>query len=332
MARLLFALSLAATLLATGAIAQTPTVRLNGAGHNCSPTDDACKQNRIALVFVHGLRGSNDSWRHESSTKSWPQMISADPDLKSYDVFTVDYDSFATAASPSIMQIYKEFEILLRPLAYQDPRTHEARGYKHVVFIAHSLGGLIVERYLVGVITQGGHFALNRHRIAFLLGTPAFGSHYADFVTFLSQNEQLRILGSVDSNDFMQFLHTNFAQTVEKHEMQGCATIRVFAASEGKDTPTGIGGKIRVVDRDSAVAMSNACHEFPLDHIAIAKPETDHSDLYLGVKRLLAACAREHLTVCPPVPQSGCLHPQRGALGEKKFACGDGDWSRFGQN
>ncbi|MBI5261574.1 MAG: alpha/beta fold hydrolase [Bradyrhizobium sp.] len=282
----------------------------------CPETNIPCRTNRnLALVFVHGLTGASGTWLNSSTSKSWPKMISQDTELADYDVFRVDFDSFALASSPSISEINDEFAIIIDKLA--------SSGYRHVAFIAHSLGGLIVQRYLSDVIGLGGHTALNKFRIVFFLGTPQKGSSLANYVSFVSRNPQLRVLKSYNENDFTQFLQKNTQGISSKHDAQLCATLRFFAAYEGRTTDG-----LMIVERDSAVAISHACQEYPLNHVEISKPADESSNLYKDVKELLVACAAQHRNVCPPPRQEvGCANPNASGIRNDYPKCEFRAWS-----
>lgn len=293
-----------------------PRVRIFQENTNCAADKIPCRTGKqLALVFVHGLTGAKSTWEHQSTSKYWPDMIVRDRALQDYDVFRVDFDSFRFASSPSISQINSEFAAHIDRLADS--------GYRHVAFIAHSLGGLIVQRYLTDVISFGGHTALNKFRIVIFLGTPQKGSSLAKYVDFLTSNPQLRILRSYQENDFAQLLQEGMQGITSKHDAQMCATLRFFAAYEGKKT-----GPVTIVERDSAVALSHACQEFPLNHIDISKPTDETSDLYTGVRSLLVACASENRKVCPPPSINiGCVKPNERGVRNNPARCEFNNWS-----
>jgi triacylglycerol esterase/lipase EstA (alpha/beta hydrolase family) len=291
-----------------------PKVRLFQENTNCPEALVPCKERRLALVFVHGLKGSKETWGQEPNY--WPAMISRDVQLASYDVFRIDFDSFALADSPSISQINVEF-------ARWADKLVDA-GYQHVAFIGHSLGGLIIQRYLTQVLTGGGHAALNKFRIVFFLGTPQKGAWLADYVGFMGANPTLRILKTYEGNDFAQLLQEGMQAIVSKHDRQLCSTLRFFAAYEGKNTYG-----FRVVNKDSATNISHACQEFPLDHFDIAKPSGDNSPLYKGVASILHACAADHPRICPPTHSQGCLDPNQRAQITDRSQCEFGEWKNL---
>jgi pimeloyl-ACP methyl ester carboxylesterase len=67
--------------------------------------------------------------------------------------------------------------------------------YAKVIFICHSLGGIVARQYLLHVKNRCGHTALGRFRLVITLGTPMQGSALARLAVLASSNEQLRVLG-----------------------------------------------------------------------------------------------------------------------------------------
>src|SRR4051812_33344773 len=58
---------------------------------------------RQAIVFVHGLWGSKETWKNSSTGSSWPEMLRTDPACKLCDVFVVSYPtSLGNSAGNSV--------------------------------------------------------------------------------------------------------------------------------------------------------------------------------------------------------------------------------------
>jgi triacylglycerol esterase/lipase EstA (alpha/beta hydrolase family) len=82
----------------------------------------------------------------------------------------MDYDTLPLAKNPDIEDLVGRFDFKLRKLWDK---------YQEVDFIAHSMGGLITERYLLDAKLTFFHSGLNKIRLVILLGTPHGGSEFA---------------------------------------------------------------------------------------------------------------------------------------------------------
>ncbi|KAH7073935.1 Alpha/Beta hydrolase protein [Paraphoma chrysanthemicola] len=143
----------------------------------------------VDIIFVHGLTGNRRStWTHGSSV-FWPRDLLA-IDLPKTRIFTFGYDAdvarlFRTAGSNTIRDHGKS---LAQDLAVRRTTTNTAD--RPIIFVAHSLGGLVVEQALL--IARGSSEA---HVKAFLpataaivfMGTPHMGSSKADWATPLTK-------------------------------------------------------------------------------------------------------------------------------------------------
>src|SRR5262245_29011316 len=109
--------------------------------------------NRDAVVFVHGIYGSDDTFTNSSThfdwTKSFPRFMGD----REIDVFKLNYHTkllaWARGANPEFTELALSVLSAMKPL-----RTAE---YRSIGFIAHSLGGNVISTYVHSVKTQLGH-------------------------------------------------------------------------------------------------------------------------------------------------------------------------------
>ncbi len=92
------------------------------------------------IVFVHGLYGSHESWRAPNGAY-WPDLIRTDPRFAFSDVDVAEYPTPVSNGKMSSVQLA---EILWTRLKQDHVWEH-----REVVFIAHSLGGILVEQMLL---------------------------------------------------------------------------------------------------------------------------------------------------------------------------------------
>jgi pimeloyl-ACP methyl ester carboxylesterase len=246
--------------------------------HNSASTCTApCSA--TAIIFLHGLTGSEETWVNPASGRSFPMMLAEDAQLKDkIDVYTLRYQS-AWNSGPPVVKVTSAVADQL------DPLLKEKR-YSKVVFVAHSLGGNIASEYLVHVKQRYGHAALSRFPLVITLGTPFEGASLASLANFFSNNEQIRSLLDIHKNDFLQLLTQSREDITKKRVAHQCAPLEYAAGFE----TLRVSGGLLVVNRESATAGATRQQGFAKDHISLPKPPNQDDDVYSWVKGELATC------------------------------------------
>lgn len=252
---------------------------------------------RSAVIFIHGILGSQATWENKAKTTSWPIMLAIDPELKgSIDVYRVDYDSFLFSAGPSIVDVLKGLEEQLDAILIE-------KQYKKVFLIGHSLGGNVARAYLMHIKAAFGHRALSSFNLTFTLGTPVQGSDLANIARLASSNQQIRVLRPIKINDFGQLLNLTLNDIENKHQQVFCPKLLSYAAYEKLPEPM-IG---LVVSEGSATASASVAKGFDRTHTTLVKPEDREDDVYKWVKSNMMACIKGS-TICQPrTPACGSL-------------------------
>ena len=167
-----------------------------------------------------------------------------------------------------------------------------------------TVSGIVARQYLLHVKDRYGHTALGRFRLAITLGTPMQGSSLTRLAVLASSNEQLRVLGPIRTNDYLQLLNHTVWDFFAKHEV-GCPSLKVFAAYE----ELGVTGVGIVVDQESATLDASEVKGFNRDHISLPKPAGTSDEVYAWAKRSMVDCPRwaRRLPGCGPdqVPGAG---------------------------
>ncbi len=167
---------------------------------NSSYIDSGDHNKPVVVVFVHGVFGDrNGSWLNTRSTSGFPELLATDPVLAhDVDVFVFEYFTPKFSLAPSIVDLADQLRGAL-----EDHQVFTR--HKKVVFLAHSMGGIVVRQYLLG----------NPDRIPsvpmiYFYATPTNGSELAALARIASTNPQLRGMTPIEGNDFLQSIQSNW--------------------------------------------------------------------------------------------------------------------------
>lgn len=233
------------------------------------------------VIFVHGLTGDPvETWSskgtHEAEGPYWPKWLVTD--LPHLNFYTLGYPAslFAQWAKKE-MDLYQRAKNVLETLAGYE------FGGRPLVFVCHSLGGLLVKQILRTAKESPDE---DWHKVAdncwgvLFLATPHSGSSLADVLkTFsgcfssphvdklLEDSSQLDELNA----SFRTFCQTRNIHVTAYHEMYKTHKLAV------------------IVDAKSADPGVNASMPIPIDadHLNICKPSNRSSLVYTSVLRKL---------------------------------------------
>jgi pimeloyl-ACP methyl ester carboxylesterase len=129
--------------------------------------------NQVALVFVHGFTGDR-----KATWGKIPEFLASDPHLRDWDLFGFGYQSRFRF---DILNLWSA-DAKLEEIATALFSVPELTPYKRLALVAHSMGGLVVQRALI-------KYPELRARTSHLLlfGTPSNGLSKASVVSFLKQ-------------------------------------------------------------------------------------------------------------------------------------------------
>ena len=213
------------------------------------------------VVFVHGVFGDAEStWTNLSSKSYWPDLLTKDDAFRKADIYVYSYNSpllhRAYSVDDIVEDMHSEFEA-----------GHVFDSHADVVFVCHSMGGIIVRSYLTRYQQDAEKVSL-----VYFFATPTDGAHIATMARLLSANPQLGGLLPVTTNDYLHAMQRNWRALVMH--------IKILSrcAFETEDTY-----HIRIVDEQSASSLCDGTvTPIPADHISIVKPEDTGNRSYVA--------------------------------------------------
>ena len=232
----------------------------------------------MTIVFVHGILGDSVRTFGESADKGWPALLAADGAIAggSLRVLSVGYESGPLGRASNVNEIATRLRLKLSDRNIFDRN-------KKVVFIAHSMGGLVVKRMLVQLAIESPE-SYSRVAGVFFLATPAGGSDLANLASWLSNNPQFRDMKPQEFNTFLTTIDDDWQSLLRKRS-SARPYPRAFCAYETVGTGP---GKVIVPRGSSQAGCDETPVAFDLDHSAIVKPKSRNSEVYAYVARRIA--------------------------------------------
>ncbi|KAK4238066.1 hypothetical protein C8A03DRAFT_44164 [Achaetomium macrosporum] len=255
-------------------------------------------QRRVDIVFVHGLGGSSQlTWCYNRDRNLfWPlKFLPSDPVISEARIFTFGYNANFRPGSGSAgnrMSILDFAKDLLWQLKYARDESADGNlrmGERPIIFIAHSMGGLVVkEAYLRGQIDPGYASIVKAIISIIFLSTPHRGNNLAETL-----NKILQVSFAASPMQFISELSAG-SQTIRSlnEDFRHIAPrLGVYSFYETHPTPLVGSGKIRtmVVDRDSSVLGYAGEETKPLnaDHHGVCKYASPSDPAYIDVSNVI---------------------------------------------
>lgn len=141
------------------------------------------------VVFVHGLAGDPwETWRDADAPASWPCLLRADPAFEKANLYLYGYETGLLGDQPPILKVAGEMAKALRQVLDE---------HRQVVFVGHSMGGLVTAEALMLLGSEQRNADLMRRvELVLFYGTPGSGSALASAARRASLRLQLAELAS----------------------------------------------------------------------------------------------------------------------------------------
>ncbi|MEU4170950.1 alpha/beta fold hydrolase [Streptomyces sp. NPDC026665] len=254
------------------------------------------EQGRLAVVFVHGFSSNAKTW------DSFTNQMLLDDDLKTLGIFPFEYSTQIPRtvpwrpdrSLPTLSTIADSFQTYL---------DIEASGYQRLVIVCHSMGGLVVQRYLQRMLNEGRGLDLQRIQRVVMFATPNAGSDFArklrkDLLgSSHPQERDLRTL-SEEIRDTHTAVIRDVVHASEPEPGKCPIQFNVFAATDDK-----------IVPRASAQGTFPKVGALPGDHFSIINPTSPTHRSYTTLRQLLLETAADS----DPPPRRREMSPSAGA-------------------
>ncbi|MER6443776.1 alpha/beta fold hydrolase [Streptomyces venezuelae] len=126
----------------------------------------AARAGRLGLVMVHGFRSKPSMWN------PLRDLLADDPELGFVDPLAFGYRTGLFRLNPT--RVFPSINVVADSL--KEYLATEAQGYERLVLLTHSMGGLVVQRCLTRMLTEGKGHELSRIRRVVLLACPNSGT------------------------------------------------------------------------------------------------------------------------------------------------------------
>ncbi|MEU9167383.1 alpha/beta fold hydrolase [Streptomyces sp. NPDC048420] len=261
------------------------------------------EDDKAAIVFVHGLFSSSETWRDLNAQLSGMPEIARGFDLLLFDYATPRASFNPLRKIPTLDTVAES----LRSYLDSQPISHQ-----RLVFVTHSQGGLVVQRYLSRMLAEGRGWELARIRRVVMFACPNNGSELLLLVRRSLRggivNIQERELRPLQAS----------VQEAQRRVVTGIVHAQ-YVSSDRCPIPfmSYAGESDNVVSHSSAVSVFPEAAVLPGDHFSIIKP---------GLDGRLVRALRNDLdkALGEPFPEesvSGApTHAQSGARGEEFLA------------
>jgi len=234
------------------------------------------------VVFVHGLGGNAISTWHPQGKQDdddfWPVWLGNDQlGLK---IWSFGYNAEATNwKNNSSMPLFDQASNLLDWLNIHD------LGQRPLVFITHSLGGLLVKKMLSSALTFQKQAILEQTKGIVFLATPHTGAHLANLI------DNIGVLAQTTVSVKELKAHSPQLRELNEWYRENVRSLGIATKVYYETQPV---KGILVVDPDSANPGIEKVKPVAIEknHIDLCKPESQNSQVYLGVRKFIKECLK----------------------------------------
>ncbi|MGO8023916.1 esterase/lipase family protein [Rhizobium leguminosarum] len=221
-------------------------------------------ENGTVVVFIHGVLSSSETcWRNENGTY-WPDLIVGEPNLSGTGVYLFSYETSIFSGSYNLGDVVDSLKEFMRLDGVFNCQT--------IVFVAHSMGGIVARKLLV---ERAIDFPPSAIAVGlFLVASPSIGATYANYLKPLARlvgHSQADALRFSQDNLWLMGLDREFINA------KSAGTLALSGKELIEDEFIAVPGLIRrqVVEPFAAARyFGEAVKIGGSNHFSIAKPES----------------------------------------------------------
>ncbi|KAK4207127.1 hypothetical protein QBC37DRAFT_433960 [Rhypophila decipiens] len=251
-----------------------------------SPYDGVIKAD---MVFIHGLGGTcHMTWSKDRDIRFfWPGVfLPLEPELCQTRIFTYGYDAdvkSGSRTSSSILTFAKKLLYDLKYHALADETGVLPIGQVPLIFVAHSMGGLIVkEAYICGQLDPDYSHIVEAVLAIVFLSTPHRGSNLAETL-----NRILRVSPLSTPKPYVnELIQGSFTiQKINEQFRHMAPKLNIVSFYETRPTTIIRGVKVMVLEKDSSVLgyPGEISHALDADHHTVCKYDSREDPKYVAV-------------------------------------------------
>jgi pimeloyl-ACP methyl ester carboxylesterase len=223
------------------------------------------------IVFIHGVLGDGkNTWTNDENHQYWPSMLERDPDFKEFDIYVHHYPTTFRRANFSIDELAENARLIFD--------IDGVSAHKDIIFLVHSMGGLLVRAYLLKYRNVA-----ERTRLIYFFSTPSTGAEIASLASLFFSNPQLFAMRPMDQNS------EGYLSDLLRAWLSADFGIPSFCAYEKQAT---YGTKIVTL-----ASASNLCTKrldpIQANHLTIVKPNGTSDIPYLAFKSAVQSVPRK---------------------------------------
>ncbi|ACF47109.1 hypothetical protein Paes_2101 [Prosthecochloris aestuarii DSM 271] len=221
----------------------------------------------VIVIFVHGLLGGvGDSWTNSNGTY-WPELLENESDLESVGIYVFTYHSDFSSGDYGLSDIVDALR--------EQMKTDDIIKNKKLLFICHSMGGIVVRKYLVENASK--LIECDCEIGLYLLASPSLGSLYANWlepIINIFNHRQASMLKFIRRNPHLSDLDREFMNLKELSDLN----IVGKEIIEDKFIFFDKFFKRQIVEPFSGGRYFGEPFKVPMsDHFSIAQPENKHA-------------------------------------------------------